>query len=630
MYFRFAIAAILALSGLTNPASEARETLAPELQAEATSVATEAVADASAAPDGVTVEEHDLLVPAVGPTGEVVATRAVTAARAAGDVIVTEQVVTADRIESEVIETGDFQTLGVTWPDDAGVGDVGARVRTRADGAWSTWVPLEPADGAPDPGSADAARMRGGTDPLWVGAADAVQLSFAATAQGGPDGMSLALVDAAVTAASDAVVGRSPEGKPSIQTAGYAVGTLAMAGPPRVISRAEWGARDPACTPDVARSGLVGAVVHHTAGSNNYQNVAEAMSQIRGDQAYHIDARGWCDIGYNFLVDKWGNIYEGRANSLTQAVIGVHASGFNTGTVGVSMLGTYGALPPMATLQAVAQVIGWRLGAYGLDPRGSTAYPVDGGVRPRVIGHREVASTACPGEGGLAGLPAIRGMAWDASYADRYTQARPVVKAMYRDLLLRDVDANGLNTWSAMLASGAGQPALVGSLTSSREYIRLRITKAYEEVLGRSPEATGLAEWIRAVEAGELTVDIIKRRFYDSQEYYNRSGGSPEVFIDLLYRSAFQRPASAAESAEWSARIPSAGRPQVVDGIYFSMEAALYRAGGYYQVFLKRSPDRAGQEGWARVLLASGEGAVRIGIAGSEEYRQLATGRFPT
>jgi hypothetical protein len=96
-----------------------------------------------------------------------------------------------------------------------------------------------------------------------------------------------------------------------------------------------------------------------------------------------------------------------------------------------------------------------------------------------------------------------------------------------------------------------------------------------------------------------------------------------------LYRTAFARPASAAESAYWAARIPVVGRGAVVNGIWFSMEAAMYRAGNYYHVFLKRDPDLAGQQSWAAVLLTSGEGAVRIGIAGSEEYRLLAAIRFP-
>jgi hypothetical protein len=67
----------------------------------------------------------------------------------------------------------------------------------------------------------------------------------------------------------------------------------------------------------------------------------------------------------------------------------------------------------------------------------------------------------------------------------------------------------------------------------------------------------------------------------------------------------------------------------VVDAIWWSLEAAQRRAGAYYQTFLGRAPDRPGQEAWARVLLSQGEGAVRVGIAGSDEYRLRAISRFP-
>jgi hypothetical protein len=72
-----------------------------------------------------------------------------------------------------------------------------------------------------------------------------------------------------------------------------------------------------------------------------------------------------------------------------------------------------------------------------------------------------------------------------------------------------------------------------------------------------------------------------------------------------------------------------AGRSKVTDSIWFSTEGAMYRAGKYYVLFLKRTADPGGRAGWARVLLAQGEGAVRVGIAGSGEYRLLALKRFP-
>ena len=389
--------------------------------------------------------------------------------------------------------------------------------------------------------------------------------------------------------------------------------------------------------PDVA-SKLVGAVLHHTAGSNDYSTVAQAEAQIRGDQAYHFSL-GWCDIGYNFIVDKWGNIYEGRANSMSQAVIGVHAGGFNTGTVGVAMLGTYDAAPSAATQQAVAQIIGYRLAAYGVDGRGSMSYTTGVGENskfknqtvtlPRIFGHRDVAYTACPGNGGYAALPNIRAMSYDAGYADRFAKAAPVVKAMYADLLLRDVDPAGLQAWSGMLAGGASQGALVSSLTASDEYLSLRVRQAYNQVLGREPEAGAVSAWITEIRAGRATADDVKRRFYDTPEYYNLSGGTPAGYIGLLYQTAFQRSASAAEVAYWSGMIPVIGRGAVVDGIWLSLEAARYRAGQYYVTFLRRAADPGGQDYWGHVLLASGEGAVRIGIAGSDEYRALAVTRYP-
>jgi hypothetical protein len=220
-------------------------------------------------------------------------------------------------------------------------------------------------------------------------------------------------------------------------------------------------------------------------------------------------------------------------------------------------------------------------------------------------------------------------MAGDGGYADRFAAAAPVVKAMYVDLLLREVDPAGLQAWSGMLASGASQAALVNSLTESDEYISLRVRQAYTEVLGRQPEPGAVSAWIMEIRARRATVDDVKRRFYDTPEYYNLSGGSPVGYIGLLYQTAFQRSAGAAELAYWSGMIPVIGRGAVVDGIWLSLEAAKYRAGRYYMAFLRRPADQGGQDYWGHVLLASGEGAVRIGIAGSEEYRALAVVRYP-
>lgn len=549
-----------------------------------------------------------------------------TAAGQGGAPLAQGRVAGDDRVTTEVLERATFESVGVTWAAGADAAALDPRVRTRAsDGTWSPWLTLPVSDEAPEPGSADAdgaqARVtRDGTDPLWVGEADAVQVSFAAgTAL--PADLRLALVDAP-----------EPTGGPLAAEV-----TAEAAGAPAYISRASWGARPQVCQPDVAKS-LVGAVVHHTADPNDYASVDDAMRRLRADQAYHIDGRGWCDLGYNVVVDKWGNLYEGRAGSLSAAVVGVHAGGFNTGTLGVSMLGTYDAAPSAATQHTVAQIIGYRLGYYGVDPSGTMTYHTYGGENsrygeavltlPRVIGHRDVAYTACPGNGGYAALPAIRAEASSYSYSERFRQSRAVVQALYKDLLGRAPDPGGLDAWSSALLGGS-QPALVLSLTSSDEYVRLRITAAYQAALGRDPDPSGLAYWTQRIKAGTATVDDVLRRFYDSDEYVRRGGGTMTGYVSLLYQTMFDRPATDAEATWWASWGNQRGRSAMVDTIWFSAEAAQFRAARYYRLFLARDADLAGAVAWGQVLLSQGEGAVRAGIAGSEEYRRLALTRFP-
>jgi len=673
MLMKLALAFLIAVTGAGVPRAES----APSSTASAVPAAAIVAADAPA--EDVTVTELEVVVPAVDPAGDVVESAEVLDALAEPAVVVTDDLLGVGRVQSEVVEPGDFQTLGVTWPTDASVEDLAVEVRTRSDGDWTEWVPLEPADAAPDSGSADAAHsVRGGTDSLWVGDADAVQLSFAATSDGGPDGLSLALVDVPETDVADAAgasfglparsgafrastadyrpTGLDPvveralsaallgEGSATADgtsvTGDASVAVPAMAPIHRIITRAEWGARPQVCTPDVAPHGLVGAAVHHTAGSNSYSTVAEAMRQIRGDQAYHIDGRGWCDIGYNFIVDKWGNIYEGRADSLFYPVVGVHAGGFNTGTVGIAMLGTYSGYPPAQVQQSVGQIIGMRLSAYNVDPRGVMIYHTGTGENSkfqnqdvslnRVFGHRDVAYTACPGNGGYAVLSTIRAVAGAYFDAQFYAESEAVVKALYADLLGRGPDPTGLAGWTAALFSGTSQAMLVDTLTRSDEYIALRVARAYADVLGRGPDPVGAQGWLEAIRNRQATVDDVQRRFYDSQEFFLASGGTAQGYVQRLYTTVLRRGASEAEVAGWVGAMSVRGRAWVVDSIWFSTEAARVRAGDYYMTFLGRGPDPTGLAAWAQVLLTNGEGAVRNGIAGSVEYRARAVTRYPS
>jgi hypothetical protein len=317
-----------------------------------------------------------------------------------------------------VVDATGYQTVGVTWPQsDAAGAALAPQVRTRTDGRWSGWTALSVSDSAPDAGSADAAHAgaaRAGTDSLWVGDVDAVQLSVDAAAVASASDIRLAVVG------SDDTGSGAGNATPARFTSAVAAVAVPAATRPSIVTRAQWGAAAPTCVMGTAP--LVGAVLHHTADSNSYSTQAQAMSLIRNDQRYHMQSRGWCDLGYNFVVDKWGTIYEGRAGSLTSSVIGVHAGGFNTGTVGIAMLGTYGTVTPSAAVvRSVAQIIGWKLQPYGVDPTGSMRYYTGAGENsryanqwvtlPRVFGHRDVAYTACPGNQGYAALTSIRQLA---------------------------------------------------------------------------------------------------------------------------------------------------------------------------------------------------------------------------
>ncbi|MBS1837124.1 MAG: N-acetylmuramoyl-L-alanine amidase, partial [Actinobacteria bacterium] len=159
------------------------------------------------------------------------------------------------------------------------------------------------------------------------------------------------------------------------------------------------------------------AVVHHTESGNDY-TPAQVPGIIRSVQAYHMQGRGWSDIGYNFVVDKFGTVWEGRAGSIAGPTIGAHTAGFNTNSVGVVVIGSYvGVQPSAASMESVSQVIGWKLASYGVNPNtsvtrvagdGSSKYPVGTTITiPRVVGHGDIGSTSCPGS--ISGqLPWIR------------------------------------------------------------------------------------------------------------------------------------------------------------------------------------------------------------------------------
>lgn len=217
----------------------------------------------------------------------------------------------------------------------------------------------------------------------------------------------------------------SPAPAPDLNPGEY--GDVANPKQPSIISRAGWGANESMrCQSPSYDDSLAAGVVHHTAGSNNYTK-DQSAGVVRGIYVYHAQNLGWCDVGYNVLVDKYGQAFEGRAGGLDKNVQGAHAGGFNSNTWGISMMGDFSNInPPDATINKVGEILGWRLALAGIDPKGKanhysegtsyTKYPQGTRVNlPNIFAHRDVGLTTCPGDAGYAQMGKIRDIA--AKYA---------------------------------------------------------------------------------------------------------------------------------------------------------------------------------------------------------------------
>ena len=316
---------------------------------------------------------------------------------------------TDGEVISRVAEVEPFVTIGVALPE---VPMSPVSVRWRDDAGWSDWHELEvEVDKGPDRSSDEATKAadhRTGvvTEPLWIGKADAYQVRLPRdAADGTSDTTTSTTTSAPIDGPGPEVVVVRPDGQRlEVESDSVPAGAQSV-GQPAIRTRGEWGARAPSNSVGTASS-LKLAVVHHSATGNDY-SPADVPGIIRSIQAFHIDGNGWSDIGYNFIVDKFGGMWEGRDGSLLRNSIGAHAEGFNTGSVGVMALGNYTAgAPGAAQVTNIADVIAWKFANAGIDPNtrvdftsgGSSTIPAGQVVNlPRVVGHRDVGSTDCPG-----------------------------------------------------------------------------------------------------------------------------------------------------------------------------------------------------------------------------------------
>ncbi len=333
-----------------------------------------------------------------------------------------------------------FNLVGLAW-DGAGR-DPAIAVRSRTDGGeWTRWTPLagEPADG-PDP-AVEGRRGEGVSSPTWVGEADWVQYR---SSEALPDlRLRFVNVEGTATAADRARTAlRRGLNAGLVSVAGLARAAVARAQAPQptIVPREQWGAAS--CPPRSAPGyGQVhAAFVHHTVNGNDY-TAEEAPDVVLAICRYHRNSNGWSDVGYNFLVDRFGTIYEGRAGGIDQPVIGAQAQGYNAQSTGIANIGTFTSTGQSeVALNSMAALIRWKLPIEGAPTAGTTTltsaggssnrYPAGRRVRvPRVLGHRDTGSTACPGNALYAQLEELRGLVGDLGPAGTRTRLRARVTA---------------------------------------------------------------------------------------------------------------------------------------------------------------------------------------------------------
>ena len=302
---------------------------------------------------------------------------------------------------SEPLETELFNVAGVSWlPDDDDV-VTGVAVRVRDEGRWTEWFEL----GVVDTGEAE---HRVASEPVIAAAGDAIQAVVETTSGKVPEDLQVNLVRAG--GPMKALTARPAATGDELR--------------PAIVTRAEWGADENATRDSLRSSELKAMYVHHTAGSNTYSR-DQAASIVKGIHSYHVKSNGWPDIGYQFLVDRFGTIYEGRRGSLDELIVGAQAGGYNTNTIGVSGLGNFhgtGVKPSSAMIDGIVQVLSWQAHKWDLDPTGTVRLMTGGstgsGTRwkpgeltdplPVILGHKDTNVTACPGDDLYARLGSIR------------------------------------------------------------------------------------------------------------------------------------------------------------------------------------------------------------------------------
>jgi len=295
-----------------------------------------------------------------------------------------------------------FSMVGVTWR--GGPPTARVRIRTRRHGEWTSWRSLRPLHDGPDRGVEGVAGLRA-TEPLWTGDCDAIDVRVS----DGVDAPTLSLIAPGRDPVLLGPAGRFEAGEPSERK---------KSPKPDIVRRRAWGANENWRNGGPWFNRTIQQVhVHHTVNSNDYAP-EDVPALLRGIYRYHTKSLGWSDVGYNFLVDRFGGIWQGRAGGSKLAVRGAHTLGFNSTSTGIAVIGNFElVVPETPVISSIVRLAAWKLDKYDRNPsglagvfsQGSDKFSAGQKVRlPVIDGHRDTNDTACPGAHLYALLPRIR------------------------------------------------------------------------------------------------------------------------------------------------------------------------------------------------------------------------------
>ena len=309
-----------------------------------------------------------------------------------------------------------FNLVGFRWRGSGE--DAHLRVRVKRDGGrWTRWQELQTgSDEGPDRDRGEPVR-RGVSSPAWAGHADWIQYRSERRLPGAR--LHFVNTTGTATAADRRLTAFRRTVNAGVTALIKPAAAQAAEAQPAMVSRDGWGAQDckPRSSPDYGE--VKAAFVHHTVNLNDYSR-EEAAAVVLGICRYHRNSNGWNDVGYNFLVDKYGTIYEGRAGGADQPIVGAQAQGFNSVSTGIANVGTFEGVPQSEeAMNAMARLIRWKLPLHGAPTAGNVTVTSAGGesnrfgagaqvTLNRISGHRDGNNTSCPGAALYAQLPDLR------------------------------------------------------------------------------------------------------------------------------------------------------------------------------------------------------------------------------